>query len=1147
MRVGTDPFTNKNPGYQITFYMQQSGLSWGILTNGKVWRLYHRETAHKLDVYYEVDVSELLECDDPGRFQYFLRFFERAAFEDGVLSLQRHLSESADYARSISEGLRGHVYDALLHVAQGFLDFPKNGLSPDPPTFKQIYDNALILLYRLLFVLYAEARGLLPIEESAAYRDDYSVHAIKRTVANSLRMGKRLLPNTCTLWPRLAQLFTIIDAGSPPLKVATFNGGLFDPRRHPFLEEYSVGDFHLQQAIDKLARVEGEFIDYRDLSERHLGSIYEGLLEFHLQPLALDDEAPPEDREAAGAGWTVKLVTDKGERKASGSYYTPGFITRFMVEQAVGPVVNAALEGAALHGHEAQIRAVLNINVLDCSMGSGHFLVEATDYIARRLVEADLLPSAQRDRAGAGPHGSFPPLDELAYWKRRVAQSCIYGVDLNPLAVNLAKLSLWLATAAKDRPLSFLDHHLRPGNALVGARLDELRSAAPVTAKKGSRAARKMRLAEESGQLSLVSESAFAQSMKLAVDNMWLIEGHVATTVQDVKEQEWLYETIREAFVRKYSRLADLVVATRFGLDVDEALWGPLADAATGRALAVLPQFKTWLEAAEALADQQSFFHWELEFPEVFFDRFGRSLGDRGGFDVVVGNPPYVRQERIATLKPYLQAAYPEVYHGMADLFVYFFCQALHLLHQCGRMAYISSNSWLQTASAEPLRRHVRITSTVETLVDLGNNRTFSEAPDVCPSVFVIVKSPPPSEHRFASAVFHRGETPDLSTPTLAGKIIHVTQHDQPDAGWQLEGDAFREVFRKLAVGRPLGEEVGGQIFYGVKTGLNEAFVVDQQTRDLLVGADPNCAHLLKPALRGEDLRPWYQEDEGRWMIVIPTGWTRARYGEDLDETQAWHQVAAQHSALAAHLDRFADVARKRLDKGEYWWELRSCGYYDSFGVPKIMWPDIGKLPRFSWDEDSKYVNNTAYITPCSDPFLLGYLQSRAAWALISKTCLHNKFRDGLWEFRLLRQFVSKLPIPQAPDAQRRVIGDLAMQITRLARDRYALHQQVRHRVRTDLGQPGTPLNQKLTAWWELGFPSFRTEVQKVYKRDIPLAERNDWETWLATCRADHDRLTTQVITLETELNERVYQLFDLAPDEIQIIEESTQYHYGEV
>jgi hypothetical protein len=254
-----DPFSNKNPSYQIAFYVQHAGTEWGILTNGRLWRLYHRDTAHKLDRFYEVDLPALARSGDTETFLYFWAFFRREAFDDGPLGLRAMMHESEEYARSVGDSLKGQVYDALRHLAQGFLDHPRNELAPEPETLRQIYDNSLIALYRMLFVLYAEARDLLPVRESEMYRETYSMHAIKHDVAQR----DSLLPASATLWPRLKELFGIIDTGSPPLKVATFDGGHFDPERHPFLERYIVGDGHLREAIDKLARVDGQFVDYR--------------------------------------------------------------------------------------------------------------------------------------------------------------------------------------------------------------------------------------------------------------------------------------------------------------------------------------------------------------------------------------------------------------------------------------------------------------------------------------------------------------------------------------------------------------------------------------------------------------------------------------------------------------------------------------------------------------------------------------------------------------------------------------------------------------------------------------------------------------------------------------------------------------------
>ena len=638
----TDVFSNKNPGYQIAFYIQHSGVEWGILTNGRLWRLYHRDTAHKLDRYYEVDLPALLQNPDPGAFLYFYAFFHRSAFEPHPLGVSALLRESLDYARGVGDTLKSQVYDALRHIAQGFLDYAPNGLTADAATRKEIYDSALILLYRLLFVLYAESRELLPVRDSRPYRDSYSLYALKQTVAADLDANKGLLPTTATLWPRFKELFRIIDLGSPPLHVATFNGGLFDPKRHAFLDTHAVGDAHLQHALDKLARVAGQFVDYRDLSVRHLGTIYEGLLEYHLE------ETPEED------GWSVVLLNDKGERKASGSYYTPDYIVKYIVEQAVGPMLRSAV--ADQPDDAARVRAVLAVNVLDPSMGSGHFLVETTEFIARFLIDRAL--PVEPDA-----HGPMDQESDLLYWKRRVAQSCVYGVDLNPLAVELAKLSLWLTTVAKDRPLSFLDHHLRAGNALVGARLADLQFGGAKPKAKAKAAA--------PAQLSMMADDTFRQSLSVAVGSMWLIEGSAAQTVADVKQQEQLYETLRAGLTRKYSRLANLVTASHFGVAFDRHLWKPLSAYALDEESASHPKFAEWVAEADAQAAALRFFHWELEFPEVYFDKTGKSLGDLAGFDAVVGNPPYVRQEELGPpIKPFFGAALsPEIAHGVADLF----------------------------------------------------------------------------------------------------------------------------------------------------------------------------------------------------------------------------------------------------------------------------------------------------------------------------------------------------------------------------------------------------------------------------------------------------------------------------------------------
>jgi hypothetical protein len=736
LKSGGDPFNNKNPGYQIAFYIQHSGLAWGILTNGRLWRLYHKDTAHKLDRFYEVDLKELVEAGDAEGFLYFYGFFHRSAFEPHPLGLTALLRASVEYARGVGDTLKAQVYEALRHLAQGFLDYSANGLAAEPETLKAIYDNALIALYRMLFILYAEARELLPVRESPDYRDSYSLESIKQFVAGNLKLGRSLLPGSAMVWPRLKQLFQIIDAGSPPIKVATFNGGLFDPRRQPFLERYTVGDAHLQQAIDKLARVGGEFVDYRDLAERHLGTIYEGLLEYHLEAI------PPEGT------WTVALLNDKGERKASGSYYTPDYIVKYIVDQTVGPALRDAVAG--LDDDRAKVKAVLGVNVLDPAMGSGHFLVEATEYIARFLVDLAVTPDADA-------HGEA----ELQYWKRRVAQSCIYGVDLNPLAVDLAKLSLWLSTVAKDRPLSFLDHHLRTGNALIGARIADLHvGAGGAGGKKKSK-----KTAQANGQLSLLDDDAFRQSMSTAVDSMWLIEGSAGETVEEVKQQERIYADLRESLTRKYGRLADLVTGTYFGVKIDPTFWQPLADYATGRTVAALPRFTEWLDTAEVIAGERRFFHWELEFPEVFFDKHGQPLGEGAGFDAVVGNPPYIRAETAdKEQRQYIMESKNfQTVWGRFDVYLIFIEQGIRLLKEDGFFGNIVPSAVLTINYAERLREWVLKDKTVRSILDARGEDIFPGI-GVSPCVLIIQDRQPEQNHtiktvslpQFRKGVFER-------------------------------------------------------------------------------------------------------------------------------------------------------------------------------------------------------------------------------------------------------------------------------------------------------------------------------------------------------------------------------------------------------
>ncbi len=404
----------RNPAQQIDEYLRYSELPWGILTDGRFWRLYHRDRS-KYNSYYAVDLEQLLQDDDAHAFLYFYTFFRQQAFTSGWLT--RVLAGSEDFAQKLTDKLEDEVYEALELIAQGLLDYRRNRLEANPATLRRIYEESLVLLYRLLFIFYAESREILPLD-NADYKSQISMDSIKKSVGVDLRFNKKFDADSSQYYSRLRDLFFAIDAGNPRYAVPPYNGRLFSDHEHPFLANHVVGDFYLVPALDKLARVnvteknrtERVFVDYRDLEVRHLGSIYEKLLEYELDiaTVALTLKGKDQQFVAAKDGDAVVkqpgqvfLRTGSNERKVTGSYYTPDYIVRFIVEKTLEPLLTAITARHAdlddeglwhVRDSEALVSEVLALNVLDPATGSGHFVVDVTSYMAEWLTSLALRP-----------------------------------------------------------------------------------------------------------------------------------------------------------------------------------------------------------------------------------------------------------------------------------------------------------------------------------------------------------------------------------------------------------------------------------------------------------------------------------------------------------------------------------------------------------------------------------------------------------------------------------------------------------------------------------------------------------------------------------------------------------------------------------
>ena len=385
-------------------------------------------------------------------------------------------------------------------------------------------------------------------------------------------------------------------------------------------------------------------------------------------------------------------------------------------------------------------------------------------------------------------------------------------------------------------------------------------------------------------------------------------------------------------------------------------------------------------------------FDWRTEYPEIF---------SRGGFDVVIGNPPYVRQESLGEFKGYFQKHF-QVYQGTADLYAYFIERGVSLLQDEGIFSYIVANKWMRANYGLPLRRWLK-EQCIEEIIDFGDLPVFLGA-TTYPCIIRIVRRPPQSS-------FQATQVKTLNFNDL-GEYVNengykVNQLTLDDSGWSLADEATQELLDKLkGKGVPLGEYVGGKIYYGIKTGLNEAFVIDAQTREKLIAEDPKSEELIKPFLAGRDIKRYQQPVSDKYLILIPRGWTREK-SSNAKDALGW--LKGNYPAMANHLLPFAQAAGKRYDKGEYWWELRACDYYNEFEKQKIVYAEIASKGQFTLDNGYKYYDTTAYIISCDDDlmYLIGLLNSKLWTFLFSKQS--SEIRGGF--FRWKRQYLSPLPI----------------------------------------------------------------------------------------------------------------------------------------
>jgi type I restriction-modification system DNA methylase subunit len=959
------PGRHKTPVQQAWEYaMDARGAQWVLISNMLEIRLY--AVGQGRQAYESFFLKDLHKPEEYARLKLLLS--PKALLEGGAADLLKQ-SEQAD------KDITNELYKAyktlrtnLIHALQG----NNKGLAPE-----DAIKYAQTILDRVLFIAFAEDTLLLPknsLVEAFTHDSDYDDKSV---------------------WQRFVKLFNWVDKGFPKRSIPPYNGGLF--KKNPAIDRLIVPD-----DICEGFRNLGKYDFSSEISVNILGHIFEQSITDLEEMKAL----------LAGEDFDAK----KGKRKKDGVFYTPDYITRYIVEQAVGGWLNdrkkelgfydlpaldpekdypqlqtgkkksskvrlQALTPKAkkhLAFWRAYKEALSHIKVVDPACGSGAFLVQVFDY----LKEEGVRVNAEISRLQGDIIDIFERIDSS------ILKNNIYGVDLNPESVEITKLSLWLKTANNQEKLTSLDDNIKCGNSIVA----------------------------------------------------------------------------------------------------DDSV-------------------------------QSSAFDWKEQFAHIL---------QSGGFDVVVGNPPYVRQELFTADKPYLQKAYA-TYHGVADLYVYFYEKGINLLKPNGWLGYISSGTFFKTSYGTALRRYLSGQASLKRLIDFGDVQVF-EGATTYPTIVVLQKAKPIKGQEIAFTLVKEGPVDFATLEEHAATMPHV---NLGESSWQLEKLDVAKIRQKIIGKNETLGEVYGSPLYGVKTGLNEAFVIDQVTRDQIIKETPATVELIKPFLEGKDFKTWRVEPRKLYLIRIKKGWTSNQSGFN-DEAQAWEWLSSNYPLLAKHLLPFEAKARARSDKGEFWWELRACVYYGRFEGSKIVYGHFSVTPLFSMDEQGFYSNDKSYIISGGDWFLLSLLNSSAMWFLIKG--MSPPVRGGFYECRI--QYIETLPIPKADAKQKKALGDLAQQCQQAAEARYRAQQEVLQRIPDLAPNPATAKpSKKLQEWWELSFQEFMAEVKKTFKQPIPPEERNGWEKMLNTHRQQVNDLTTQIESLEQQINTQVYALFGLTADEIKIVE----------
>ncbi|MCQ2987157.1 class I SAM-dependent DNA methyltransferase [Helicobacter pylori] len=771
------------------------------------------------------------------------------------------------------------------------------------------------------------------------------------------------------------------------------------------------------------------------------------------------------------------LVFEKLNGYKEGSFYTPSFITSYMCKESITPIVldkfNAIYQWdcenlkalrekidrnfSSNEKAKEYLQLLLTLRVCDPAVGSGHFLVSALNEMVLIAYKLGLIASLYRHKLRLEndeiiihhtqtgeifnykkPHSENDPhhhiQKELFELKKSIIENCLFGVDINPNSCEITKLRLWIELLKYSyyifekgkntnalETLPNIDINIKCANSLISRfnLNDDLKKIPNI----------KKKIQEYKDLVAQYKDPnpLFPLNKADLINKIQDLKNTFSLTLKDPKTKAELEKAI-EKHIKKYNFFALDDKSLLDGLNYFiPSLFGTLklslkeeeeAFASYGRIRALRKKLDDALSGGE----YHNAFEWRFEFPEVLDDE-----GDFLGFDCIIGNPPYIRQEHIKDLKPLLEKQYQDFYNSTADIYTYFFALAFQLLKEKGFSAFITSNKYARAKYGAKLREWLLKKTTIVSYMELNALKVFESAA-VDTSIMNFIKQTPPKENSFKYYEPTPNDKDDLkSTPFLPMK-----QNALSTESFIFADATLLDLRDKMeSVGTPL-KDWGIQINYGIKTGANEAFIVPTEKRDAILNAcktqeeRERTERLIKPILRGKDIKRYSYEWAGEWLINTHNGYTSTFKSKippiDIEK----------YPATKVHLDAHLDTIATRCDQGDTPYHLRNCAYLEDFEKEKIVYGEIVQEPRFYLDNGECelggfYAEATSFILTGEHlRYLLGMLHSK----LITFAFKTFYAGGGLGEsgYRYKKAFIERLPIPQITEKNQ----ELADKITAL-------------------------------------------------------------------------------------------------------------------